>query len=84
MFFDAYYHFALARKIVEQLKKYTDMQVIFTTHNTALLGNDILRPDCYFILDKGKLRSYIDSTGGREIREGHNLEKIYRNGGLNG
>ena len=82
--FDAYYHFALARKIFEQLKKYTDMQVIFTTHNTALLGNDILRPDCYFILGKGKLRSYIDSTGGREIREGHNLEKIYRNGGLNG
>ncbi len=32
MFFDAYYHFASARKNVKRLKKYTDMQVIFTTY----------------------------------------------------
>ena len=82
--FDAFYHFELAGKIIRKLNDYPDMQVIFTTHNTTLMGNDILRPDCYLILKEGKLRSYIDRAGGREIREGHNLEKIYRGGGLNG
>lgn len=82
--FDAYYHFELAEKIIGKLKLYRNMQVIFTTHNTSLMGNDILRPDCYLILRHGVLKSYIDSAGGREIREGHNLEKIYRNGGLDG
>ena len=82
--FDVFYHFELAGKIIKKLNDYPDMQVIFTTHNTTLMGNDILRPDCYLILKEGKLRSYIDRAGGREIREGHNLEKIYRGGGLNG
>lgn len=82
--FDAYYHFALAGKIIELLKTYKNMQAVFTTHNTSLLSNKILRPDCYFILQDGNLKPYIDRANGREIREGHNLEKIYRNGGLNG
>lgn len=81
--FDAYYHFELALKIIEILKTYTDMQALFTTHNTTLMGNDILRPDCYLIMNKGTLKPYIDLVGGKEIREGHNLEKIYRGGGLN-
>ena len=81
--FDAYYHHELALKIVEILKSYTNMQAIFTTHNTALMGNNILRPDCYLIMNKGTLASYIDRVGSKEIREGHNLEKIYRGGGLN-
>lgn len=82
--FDAFYHFKLAIRIVEKLKEYPAMQAVFTTHNTTLLGNSILRPDCYLIFDKQKLCSYVDMAGEREIREGHNLEKIYRNGGLNG
>ena len=81
--YDAFYHFELAGRIIDKLKTYKDLQVIFTTHNTSLMGNSILRPDCYMLLADGKLRSYIDRAGGREIREGHNLEKIYRNGGLN-
>ncbi|HJJ90146.1 MAG TPA: AAA family ATPase [Methanocorpusculum sp.] len=81
--FDAYYHFELARKIIEILKNYPQMQVIFTTHNTALMGNNILRPDCYLIISNGELKPYPECAGGKEIREGHNLEKIYRNGGLN-
>ena len=82
--FDVFYHFELAGKIIRKLNDYPDMQVIFTTHNTTLMGNDILRPDCYLILKNGELRSFIDRAGGKEIREGHNLEKIYRGGGLNG
>ena len=31
-------------------------------------------------LDTGLLKSYVNRTGDREIREGYNLEKIYRNG----
>ena len=82
--FDAFYHFDLAFKTIGKLKNYPDMQAVFTTHNTSLLGNTVLRPDCYLIFHNHSLRSYIDMAGGREIREGHNLEKIYRNGGLNG
>lgn len=82
--FDAFYHFALAIRIVEKLMEYPEMQAVFTTHNTALLGNSILRPDCYLIFGNKVLRSYIDMAGDREIREGHNLEKIYRSGGLDG
>ena len=80
--FDAYYHFELSLKLIGILKEYSGMQAIFTTHNTALMGNDILRPDCYLILNNGELHPYIDLVGDREIRQGHNLEKIYRNGGL--
>lgn len=74
----------LQGKSLNCLKKNKNMQAVFTTHNTSLLSNRILRPDCYFILQDGELKPYIDRTNGREIREGHNLEKIYRNGGLNG
>ena len=82
--FDAYFHHTMALAIIKELKEFKDMQAIFTTHNTTLMGNEILRPDCYMILSKGKLKSFIDSANGREIREGHNLEKIYRGGGLDG
>ena len=82
--FDAYFHHTMALAIIKKLKEFKDMQAIFTTHNTTLMGNEILRPDCYMILSKGKLKSFIDSANGREIREGHNLEKIYRGGGLDG
>ena len=58
------------------------MQTILTSHNTFLADNDLLRPDCYFILSKGKLVSFADSTD-REIREGHNLEKMLRQGEFN-
>ena len=39
--FDAFYHFELSRFIVEELKK-SNSQVLLTTHNTALLANDLL------------------------------------------
>ncbi len=76
--FDAYYHFALSERIIEKLKTYTEMQAIFTTHNSSLLSNRLLRPDCYFFLENGSMFSYLEKAENREIREGHNLEKIYR------
>ena len=81
--FDAFYHFDLARNIVVYLRDSNQVQTVFTSHNTALLSNEILRPDCYFRLENGKLSSFSDATF-RELREGHNLEKLYRNGEFNG
>ena len=76
--FDAFYHFELSRFIIEKLKK-CNCQVLLTTHNTALLTNDILRPDCYYICSKKKIVNANNSTD-KELRQGHNLEKMYRGG----
>lgn len=80
--FDAFYHFELARNVIKFIVELDNVQAIFTTHNSYLAGNDVLRPDCYFILNNGKLASFVDSTD-RELREGHNLEKLLRNGEFN-
>lgn len=77
--FDAYYHYELSETIVKILEKMNHTQVIFTSHNTNLLSNRIMRPDCYFILTPNRLTSTVDATD-RELREGHNLEKLYMSG----
>lgn len=77
--FDAFYHFELAQNILLDMSKKSNVQSIFTTHNTALLSNNILRPDCYFIIDNHNLTSLPRLTE-REIREGHNLEKLFKQG----
>lgn len=81
--FDAFYHYELAESIVMLLEKMSDTQIILTSHNTNLLTNRIMRPDCYFILTKNKLTSIVNSTK-RELREGHNLEKLYMSGEFDG
>lgn len=81
--FDAFYHFELARNVLKYVKSFESLQAAFTTHNSYLATNDILRPDCYFLLSNGKLNSFADSTD-RELREGHNLEKMLRNGEFDG
>lgn len=79
--FDAYYHHELAENIIEMIKQMNNTQSIFTTHNTNLLTNNIMRPDCYFILSE-KLIAFCDATQ-RELRQGHNLEKLYKAGEFN-
>lgn len=76
--FDAYYHFSLSRKIVDKISS-TNCQSIITTHNSSLMSNDILRPDCYFVLEENGLKPLHQLTS-REIRKAHNLEKMYRSG----
>lgn len=73
--FDAFYHHALASNIVEKVAQ-SDCQTIMTTHNTGVMSNDLLRPDCYFILDK--TIKPITALTGKELRKAHNLEKIYK------
>lgn len=80
--FDAFYHTELSELILKKLTDSKTIQALVTTHNTALMSNNILRPDCYFILTKNKLTPLTDCTE-RELREGHNLEKMYRNGEFN-
>jgi len=77
--FDAFYHYELAESIVELVEKMPECQAIMTSHNTNLLSNRIMRPDCYFILTSDKLTSLANATE-RELREGHNLAKLYMGG----
>lgn len=77
--FDAYYHVELSETIVKMLETQQNYQTILTSHNTNLLSNRIMRPDCYFILTPDKLVSFANATD-RELREGHNLEKLYVSG----
>jgi len=77
--FDAFYHHDLSKTIVEKLKNMINTQVILTTHNTSNISNDILRPDCYFIMDSQKITSLKDRTN-KELREAHNIEKMYKAG----
>ena len=81
--FDAFYHYELAEVIVKLLEQMPSSQTILTSHNTNLLSNRIMRPDCYFILSENRLTSFANATR-RELREGHNLEKLYMSGEFNG
>lgn len=76
--FDAYYHFALSRLTVERVAQ-TSSQTLITTHNSSLMSNSILRPDCYFVLEHNTLKPLNQLTD-RELRKAHNLEKMYRSG----
>lgn len=77
--FDSSFHYELAENIVKILQSQDGFQTILTSHNTNLLSNSIMRPDCYFILSKESLTSIANATE-RELREGHNLEKLYIGG----
>lgn len=79
--FDAFYHYEMAENVVRFFKRrYPKCQVIMTTHNTNLMTNRLMRPDCLFILSRrGTLTSLCNATM-RELREGHNLEKMYISG----
>ena len=78
--FDAFYHFELAKNVLELIiSEYYEIQVVFTSHNTVLATNQFLRPDCCLTLVNGELKSFKDRTT-RELRESHNLEKLLRSG----
>lgn len=81
--FDAFYHFELARTIVEMLRDLEGVQVFLTTHNTDLLSNDLLRPDVYFIIKDSKIKS-LEKLTEKELRAAHNLQKMFKAGSFNG
>ena len=77
--FDCSYHFSLSQKMIELLKTLKNTQVILTSHNTDLLTNDLIRPDCGFIID-GKSITSLNRLTEKELREAHNLERLYQAG----
>ncbi len=81
--FDAFYHFELSENIVKHLCKICDTQIFMTTHNTDLMSNDLMRPDCYFLLANNEIRSLANSTE-KELRKAHNLQKMYKAGAFDG
>ncbi len=81
--FDAFYHYDLSRSIVKRIAKLEGVQVILTTHNLNLMSNDLLRPDCYFVLKNNSIRALPELTE-KEIRKAHNLQKMYKAGTFDG
>lgn len=78
--FDAYCHFEMAEELVRFFGELEDCQTICSTHNTGLVKNDVMRPDCVFLLSRDKTLASLSDRTSRELRQGHNIEKLYRNG----
>ena len=72
----------IAQNLLLDLNKNSNFQTLLTSHNTYLMQNKLTRPDCCFIMNKNKISSLSNSTP-KEIREAHNLEKMYLNGAFN-
>lgn len=81
--FDAFYHFELSESVQRHLKKISGVQIFTTTHNTDLMSNDLLRPDGYFLLENNSIKAIADLTD-KELRQAHNLQKMYKAGAFNG
>jgi hypothetical protein len=81
--FDSYYHFELAEYIVKMLQTDTKAQVLLNSQNTNLMSNRFMRPDCCFIISQEGIKSFKDATE-MELREGHNLERLYQGGAFGG
>ena len=81
--FDAFYHFELSENVEKMLREIKHVQIFTTTHNTDLMSNDLLRPDCYYILKDNKIKAISDLTE-KELRFAHNLQKMYKAGAFNG
>lgn len=79
--FDAFYHYEMAENVIRFFKKrYSKCQIILTSHNTNLMTNRLMRPDCLFILSSFGTLTALCNAIERELREGHNLEKMYISG----
>lgn len=77
--FDAFFHTFVAQELFGNIVKKINAQMLITTHNTDLLSNTILRPDCYFVISGNQIKSLANCTE-RELREGNNLEKLFKAG----
>lgn len=74
--FDAFYHYELSYEVCKRLFS-LDCQVFTSSHNTFLMSNDLLRPDCYFIINGNVIRP-LNACTQKELRWGNNIEKMYR------
>ena len=89
--FDAYLHYGVAEKLVSFFGSVDACQTICSTHNTSLVKNVTMRPDCVFEITREYadsseddhfdllIKSLADRTA-REIRRINNVEHLLRNG----
>lgn len=77
--FDAYYQYDTAKKIIQKINSFSNFQSVVTTHNLSLLDNEIVRPDCCYIIANQAIKPLSDLVN-KKIREGNNLEKMYKDG----
>lgn len=77
--FDAFYHDRLSKIILSRVNKDSSFQSVLTTHNSYLADNALMRPDCYFLIRDGQIKSFADRTN-KAIREGHSLENMFLSG----
>ncbi len=80
--FDAFYHQAVSKLIVKQLRD-AKCQAVLTTHNPSIMSNDLLRPDCYFFMTETNIKPMHRLTD-TELRKAHNIEKMYKAGAFDG
>ena len=80
--FDAFYHYELSELIIKEILKLSKTQIILTTHNTDLLSNDILRPDCYYLMSDNQIKA-INNLTKKELRQAHNIQKMFKAGAFN-
>lgn len=76
--FDAFYHHDLAVTVCKELFTH-QCQAFISTHNTTIMNTDYLRPDTCFLLVDNQIKPLNECTS-KELRYGHNLEKLYRGG----
>ena len=79
--FDAFYHNEVSEAMLSIIRD-SEVQSVFTSHNTSIMSNDLLRPDCYFVLQNNSIKN-ISSLTRKELRRAHNLEKMYNAGSFN-
>lgn len=77
--FDAYYHYETSAKILEIIQSFNNLQSVVSTHSVTLMNTKMTRPDCSFILSDNGIKNICNCTD-KELREAHNLEKMYRDG----
>lgn len=77
--FDCMYHYRIAERLMREIIAKTRAQCVFVTHSTTLVSNDLVRPDCCFLLNDGSLRSLANLTT-KSIRRANNIGKMLREG----
>lgn len=83
---DSSLHPLVVHQLIESLNsKGTNAQVIFTTHDTSILGQNILRRDQVWMIDKDETQSSVlTPLSDYSVREDEALEKGYLAGRYGG
>lgn len=75
------YQILKASKLIVKKLMQAGVQFVVTTHNTSLMSNDLLRPDCYYLMGNNLIKLVSQCTD-KEFHLVHNIENIYKGGGF--